>query len=290
MIIVRLKGGLGNQMFQYALGRALSIKYNVPLGLDLSFLLETTPRLNFTFREYDLNIFNIKAEVVPYRKIPFMNRLFKGRVGRIVENLRKFSFIKGVERSFGFNKSILNIGPDAYLDGYWQSPKYFKDIEDIIRNDFTFNVNFSDNILNLAEEIKNGNSVCVHVRRGDYVGNKNHEVVDKNYYQEAIKKIKGLIEIDKIYVFSDDIKWCKENMNFDYTTMFVGDEYAGIKAGGHLFLMSQCKNFIIPNSTFSWWGAWLSNNKNKIVIVPKKWFPWMIINLIDIIPEEWIRI
>lgn len=290
MIIVRLKGGMGNQMFQYALGRALSLKYNVPLGFDLSFLLDTTPRLNFTFRNYDLDIFNVKAEIVPSRKIPFVNRMFKGKIGRIFEHLRKFSFVKGVEQSFSFDPSVLNIGPDAYLDGYWQSPKYFENIESVIRNDFTFNINFSDNILNLAEEIRNCNSLCVQVRRGDYVGNKTHEVVGIDYYKNAIEKIKNLVKIDKIYVFSEDIKWCEDNIKFEFPTMFVGKDYVGTKNEGHLFLMSQCKNFIIPNSTFAWWGAWLSSNVDKVVIVPKKWFPWMIINLMDIVPNKWIKI
>jgi len=290
MIIVRLKGGMGNQMFQYTLGRALSLKYNVPLKLDLSFLSITTPRLNLTLRNYDLDVFNIKADIVPLRNICFTDRLFKGLSGKIFESLRLLSFSKGVEHSFCFNPYVLNIGPNGYLDGYWQSPKYFEGIEDIIREDFTFKNKFSDKIIKLGEEIKSCNSLCVHVRRGDYVGNKNHEIVGKEYYNKAIEKMKTLTKIDKIYVFSDDIKWCEENMNFEFPTMFVNKQYTGEKNEGHLFLMTQCKNFIIPNSTFSWWGAWLSDNKNKVVIVPKKWFPFMIFNKDDIVLKEWIRI
>ena len=291
MIIVRLKGGMGNQMFQYALGRAISLKYNVPLGFDFSFLLDTTPRLNFTFRNYDLDVFSIKAEIVPSHKIPFVNRVFKGKIGQIFDYLRRFSSLnKGTERSWGFDSSVLNIGSDAYLDGYWQSPKYFENIDDIIRKDFTLKNKLSLKIENLKEIIKKENSLCIHVRRGDYIGNKKHEVVGEKYYKEGIEKIKSLTKIDKIYVFSDDIKWCEENMEFEFPVMFVGKEYAGEKAEGHLVLMSSCKNFIIPNSSFSWWGAWLSNNKNKIVIIPKKWFPWMINNKNDIALEGWIKI
>ena len=282
---------MGNQMFQYALGRALSLKYNVPLGFDLSFLLETTPRLNFTFRNYDLDVFNIKAEIVSSGKVPFVNRVFKGKVGQIFDYLRRyFSFNKGVEKSWDFDPSILSIGPDTYLDGYWQNPKYFENIEDIIRSDFTLKDKLSLNIENLKEVIEKENSLCIHVRRGDYVGNKNHEVVGEKYYKEGIEKMKSLVKIDKIYVFSDDIKWCEENMRFDFPIMFVGEEYAGQKAEGHLILMSSCKNFIIPNSTFAWWGAWLSINKDKKVIVPQKWFPFMITNDNDIVPKEWIKI
>ncbi|MFA6251742.1 MAG: alpha-1,2-fucosyltransferase [Candidatus Paceibacterota bacterium] len=291
MIIVKLKGGMGNQMFQYALGRALSLKYNVPLGFDLSFLLNITPRLNFTFRNYDLDIFNIKADIVPSYKIPLMNKVFKGKIGRIFDYLRRLlSFDRGIEKYPWFKSSILHIGPNAYLDGYWQSYKYFEDIADIIREDFTLKNKLSLNIENLKEEINNCSSLCIHVRRGDYVGNKYHEIVGKDYYEQGIKKIETLVTIDKIYVFSDDIKWCEDNMKFSYSTMFVGEEFSGEKGEGHMFLMSQCKYFVIPNSSFSWWGAWLSNYKNKIVIVPKKWFPWQIINKSDIAPKEWIKI
>ena len=291
MVTVKLKGGMGNQMFQYAIGRALSLRYNVPLGLDLSFLLDTTPRLKFTFRNYDLDVFNINAEIVQSSKIPFVNRMVKGKIGQAFDILRRFlSFDKGVEKSFNFNSLIFNIGPNAYLDGYWQSPKYFESIEDIIRKDFTLKSELPINIRNLMEVIEKENSVCIHVRRGDYVGNKAHEVVGSEYYDKAIEKMRSLTKIDKIYVFSDDIKWCEENMKFEYPVMFVGDEYAGQKAEGHLMLMKSCRNFIIPNSTFSWWGAWLGDSKDKIVIVPKQWFGDSSINSDDLIPKDWIRI
>jgi hypothetical protein len=289
MIIVKLKGGMGNQMFQYALGRALSLKYNVSLGLDLSYLLYVTPRLGFTFRDYDLDIFNIKAEIISSPKIPFVNRFFKGKIGRLFDYARRFLFSnKETEASWHFKPSILNIGPDAYLDGYWQSPKYFENIEDIIRADFTLKNKLPTNIENLKEIIEKENSLCVHVRRGDYIKSKVHNITGKEYYDNAVEKMKSLIMIDKIYVFSDDIKWCEENMKFDLPTMFVGNEYAGQKAEGHMVLMSACKNFIIPNSSFSWWGAWLSNNPDKVVIVPKKWSGMKFVKF-DIILKEWIR-
>ena len=291
MVTVKLKGGMGNQMFQYAIGRALSLRYNVPLGLDLSFLLDTTPRLKFTFRNYDLDVFNINAEIVQSSKIPFVNRMVKGKIGQAFDILRRFlSFDKGVEKSFNFNSLIFNIGPNAYLDGYWQSPKYFESIEDIIRKDFTLKSELPINIRNLMEVIEKENSVCIHVRRGDYVGNKAHEVVGSEYYDKAIEKMRSLTKIDKIYVFSDDIKWCEENMKFEYPVMFVGDEYAGQKAEGHLMLMKSCRNFIIPNSTFSWWGAWLGDSKDKIVVAPKQWFGGESMSSEDLIPKEWIRI
>lgn len=288
MIIVRLKGGMGNQMFQYALGRAISLRNNTDLGLDLTFITDRTPKINFTFREYGLDVFNIKADIIPENKIPFLFKTFKGILGQIIEGLKLILPAKGIERSFGFNKNILNISDGTYLDGYWQSPKYFEEIKDIIHQDFTFKENFSEKIEKLKEEITNCNSLCIHLRRGDYVGNKFHEVVNEEYYKKGLDEMSKLTKIDKIYVFSDDIKWCEENLKFDYPTIFVNDEYAGKKAEGHLYLMSCCKNFIIPNSTFAWWGAWLSESKDKKVIVPKQWFGIKAVKF-DIIPEEWIK-
>jgi hypothetical protein len=291
MIIVKLKGGMGNQMFQYAIGRALSIKNNTKLGLDLAYLLDKTPRSNFTFRNYDLDIFNIHAEIIPQTKINFINKTFKGKLGVYFDFLkRKFIKSLGIEKSFNFDSSILGLKGDVYLDGYWQSPKYFEMIEDVIREDFTLKYGLPLSTKNLIEVIEKENSVCIHVRRGDYVGNKFHEIVGKEYYNNGIDLISKKIKIDKIYVFSDDIKWCEENMKFEFPVMFVGEEYAGEKAEGHLMLMKSCKNFIIPNSSFSWWAAWLSNYKDKIVIVPKQWFGNGSINSDDLIPKEWIRI
>lgn len=296
MIITRLQGGMGNQMFQYALGRALSIKNGVPLGLDLTFLLDRTPIpnfTNFTFRNYDLDVFNIQANVVSKKDIPFLYR--KHNLGIFMRYIdyfrRKLISTPGKEKKVcSFDSSILELGVDAYLDGYWQSPKYFESITDIIRRDFTLKNKLPSHIENLKEVIKNENSLCVHVRRGDYVGNSFHEIVGKDYYDKGIEKIKSLTKIDKIYVFSDDTKWCEENMKFEIPTIFVGEEYAGVKAEGHMALMSACRNFIIPNSSFAWWGAWLAPYKDKIVVVPKQWFVDESINSDDLIPEGWIRI
>ena len=294
MIIVKLQGGMGNQMFQYATGRALSLKYGVPLGLDLSFLLDRTQRLNFhnfTFRNYDLDVFNIEAEIVPKSKIPLVNRTFGGSLGIYINYFKNIFFtLKGVEKGFNFDPSIFDLGHNVYLDGFWQSPKYFEGIKDIIRKDFVIKKELSQEVNNLMQEIKNSNSLCIHVRRGDYLNNSFHNVIGKKYYNEGIEFIKEKTHIDNIYVFSDDIKWCEENMSFPYNTVFVGEKYAGAKAEGNLALMSACKYFIISNSTFSWWGAWLSDYKDKIVIAPKQWFADATISNNDLIPQEWVRI
>lgn len=288
MIITRLQGGMGNQMFQYALGRALSVKNGTPFKLDR----EIYKINNSIERHYDLDIFNIIEEIAQKEEIPFFyrnsnNNKFLSKINSILNKILKN---KGKELSFTFDHTILDVGPDIYLDGYWQSYKYFEGIEDIIRKDFSLRDNLPLHIENLKEGIKKENSLCIHVRRGDYVGNSVHEIVGKEYYNKGIEKIKSLKKIDKIYVFSDDIKWCEQNMKFEFPTMFVGEEYAGIKAEGHMALMSACHNFIIPNSSFAWWGAWLSEYNDKIVVVPQQWFVDESINSGDLIPRGWIRI
>lgn len=262
MIDVRLKGGLGNQMFQYALGRVLSIKHNTNLFLDLNYFKNK----NFTPREYNLDQFNIKAQIIEKSRIPLLLKFFLPLIKKI------------------------NWNGNIYLDGYFQSEKYFKEYTEVIRKDFTLKNSPAQNIQILAEEIKKANSVCIHVRRGDYVGNKFHEVVDNEYYNKGIEYINSRTSIEKIYVFSDDIEWCKNNLKFEFPTMFVDSGYAGEKGEGHMYLMSKCKNFIIANSSFSWWGAWLASYPAKIIVAPKQWFPDASINTDDLIPKEWVRI
>jgi len=282
---VRLQGGLGNQMFQYALGRVLSLKYKTDLGLDTSFYsLTLKPK-----RLYDLDFFNIYGKVVTEYEIPFLYKMCQ-KNAFLFKILNKIRVIKGKERFFHFDPQVFSFGDGVYLNGYWQSYKYFKGYEDVLRKDFTFKKQFSQDILDLAEEIKKTNSLSINIRRGDYVGNKLYDVLDNDYYDRGIEYVTQKTQIDKIYVFSDDVNWCKQNLSFPIPTIFVEEKYMGLDGEGHLFLMSMCNNFIIPNSTFGWWGAWLSDYQNKIVITPKKWFADVAINISDLIPDSWIRI
>jgi len=272
MIIVRLKGGLGNQMFQYALGRVLSLKFDTRLKLDTYFL-----NLNIkgvTKRNYDLDVFDIKAEVSNNIFTSFFLSLFKYKR----------------EKGFHFDEDVMNVGGDVYLDGYWQSPKYFKGFEDAIKRDFKLKNIPAKNIQDLEGEISSTDSVCIHVRRGDYVGNKVHETISLDYYKSGLEIISQKTNVKKIYVFSDDIKWCRENLSFPKPTVFVDESFAGEKGEGHMYLMSKCKNFIIANSSFSWWAAWLCDYNDKIIVCPKKWFTDESIDTSDLIPKEWIKI
>lgn len=297
MIIVRLKGGMGNQMFQYALGRTLSLRRNVPLSLDVTFLnhrieMPHILRPHFIFRNFDLDVFNIEASIAQPSDISFWNRpFFGGQLMLVIDAiLRKLAFLPGWEKSFRFDKRVLELGPDTYLEGFWQSEKYFSEVASIIRKDFTLKDPLSAQSRLLSKEIKNTESLCIHVRRTDYILNSFSKVHGQDYYDRALAFIVGKHPIKKIYVFSDDIEWCKTNLKFSLPTMFVGSEYAGHKQREHFALMSACKHFIIPNSTFSWWAAWLSDNPDKIVVAPKQWLRSGIIDATDIILESWVQL
>ncbi len=292
MIITRLSGGMGNQMFQYAAGRALALKHGVQLGLDLSFLLDRSARKHFTFRNFNLDVFNIEDHIVEPHQVPWQYRKhLRGVLGLYADTFRR-RFLKssGTEKHFTFDSSVLSLGPDAYLEGYWQSPKYFEDIKNIIRQDFTLKEILPEPVELLRKEINNNASVCVHIRRGDFVGNALHDVVSADYYGKAIACIEADQKVEKVYVFSDDIEWCKNNILFSQPTTFVGPEYAGKKAEGHLALMSACRHFVIANSSFSWWAAWLGDHPDKVVIAPARWFADPAIDTSDLLPEEWIRL
>jgi hypothetical protein len=279
MIIVRLKGGMGNQMFQYAFGRALSLKYNTPLKLDLSFLKNKNMGPNFVYRDYDLNLYNISEDFdFTWDEI---NVLAEPEYGDLSFNQKFVDFI-----SNNFNKKIM-------IDGYWQTVNYFLGYEDQIKNDFEFRdkveLSNNQNILDMYNKINNSNSVLINVRRTDFLNGDFHGVMGMDYINNAVDIIKSKVDNIHFFVFSDDIEWCQENIKFDNMTI-VDHSYKGDRFGYYLQLMKSCKHFIIPNSSFAWWSAWLSQSENKIVIAPKKWLNSNLVYTNDLIPSDWIRI
>jgi len=294
MIIVKLAGGLGNQLFQYALGRVLSIKNNTSLKMDTSAFDHIAK--GDTKRSYELNVFNIKASIATKDEINDLNRIVKVRylLQRYLGiNLNPFHSLHVLEKSYNFQKEILNLGDSVYLDGYWQSEKYFKGISNVIRKDFTFIEVPNNKNARLLKQISGTNSVSIHVRRGDYVSStvtiKFHGITAVEFYQKAAKIIRKQINKPSYFIFSDDIVWCQENFTFLPNVTFINHNH-GDKSYEDLRLMSNCRHNIISNSSFSWWGAWLNDNPGKIVIAPKKWFNDPAFDIRDIIPKCWIKI
>lgn len=295
MITVRLKGGLGNQLFQYAFGRALSLKHGVPLRFNIEAYEDTTKRpfrKDFPIRTYDLDLFAIDAAVATRSEIPWLYRMYgKGTLALIVDAVRrrilKYVFRQKAQELYfsHYDPTYLSLSPNVYLDGFYQSPKYFSHIEGVIRKELVLKHPLPAHVQTLADEIRSTNSLCVFYRRTDFIGNAGYEYVNDEYYTKAIAHMEASTTIEKVYVFSDDIEWCKEHVTFEHPTTFVDNTYAGERYTGKLMLMAACKHFIIPNSTFAWWGAWLSHNPTKIVVAPQYWFTGT--NIHDVIPDTW---
>ena len=291
MIITRLIGGLGNQLFQYAAGKSLAMKLGVELKLDLS-CFQYIPD-----RQYDLYPFNIKENVateeevhkLTYRKVHLPEKIINKLLSRTAKPPR--SFIS--ETVSHFDSKILSLPDNTYLNGYWQTEKYFSSIETTIRQEYSFKDKPDSMNELMLEKIGQDNSVSLHIRRGDYitspVASTHHGVCSLEYYQKAVERIQEANPSLHIFVFSDDITWAKENLKFEHKMTFA-DHNLGNKHYEDLRLMSHCQHHILANSTFSWWGAWLNTNPNKIVIAPKKWFQISDRNTTDLIPADWIQL
>ena len=292
MVISWIQGGIGNQMFQYAVGRALSLANQQSLFVDLqdfkSYSLHHGFQLNSVF---ELNVEVADARllnaVIGFRNQHFLRKIIKRPI---------FQFIRGghfvVEPHFHYWPQIENVTADCYLHGYWQSEKYFKSIESTIRSDFQFHQALDPESSLLAEEMQCTSSVSVHIRRGDYLSDsktaKIMHVCELDYYQRAVNYISKQLVSPVFYIFSDDILWVKQQLSIPYKTIFVAHN-CGKESYRDMQLMSLCKHHIIANSSFSWWGAWLNPNPNKLVVAPQKWFVNGNSDK-DLLPERWMRL
>ena len=292
MIIINLKGGLGNQMFQYACGRVLALKNRDILKLDATGYGEKNGI--DTMRRYSLGPFNIKAGIATREEIWRL----KYPHGIISKGWRFFKFKLLRQFNAGFYPRILQKKGDIYLDGFWQTYRYMDGFEDEIRKDFTLKEPLSTTTATIAEEIKNSDkpTVSLHVRRGDYVSsareNAYHGTYGNDYYSRALTAMKEElagrnISAFRVFVFSDGMDWVKKNIDIPYPTTYIPDDIPDYE---QLILMSTCDHHIIANSSFSWWGAWLDSKQDKIVIAPKRWTRKSNWRHRDTVPKEWIRV
>jgi len=297
VIIVRLHSGLGNQLFQYALGRRLSIIHKRPLKLDVSYYTATNPDPREGVRIYCLKYFNVQAQIAePEDMAPFKKYLEKTFIGKV---FRHASICKYYKRSFiieppkifwVFDPNLLtwSLKANVYLVGYWQTEKYFTSIENIIRNDFVFKDAPDEVNRKMLAEIDSSSSVCIHVRHGDKATLKAsiHGVLPLSYYYEAVKDLMKTVKSPHFYVFSDDIERAKESLRLDFPSTFVGHN-GDEKNYEDLRLMSHCKHHITGNSTFSWWGAWLGKKPGQLVYAPNRHFVNIDIPTFDFYPASW---
>ncbi len=294
-VLVRLDGGLGNQMFQYALGRALSLHLGEPLTLDIG------AYRSYTTRQYGLGVFNISGSTAPASGVPEagptpvkaagrnLAQLAKRLLPPAVSNLRRAAAKKQEiaipiwappgpwtiyreREDFAFDEAVPASRPPVFLVGYWQNERYFADHTDALRRDFTLRAALSEKARHFQQQITERQpSVSLHVRRGDYVRNtaearRRLDVCGVDYYRRALDFLNSKVPVASTFVFSDEIAWVKDNLKIE-NAVYVD----GCADFEELFLMSCCRHNIIANSTFSWWGAWLNADNNKVVIAPKQW-------------------
>jgi hypothetical protein len=297
MVVVQLLGGMGNQMFQYALGRSLSIRNHTSLKVDTSILLDHRPGVHAVNRNYDLDIFLAAPEHArPVDRWKY-NWHGLGLAGKIAG--RTHQLILGNptfrEKSFGFDPAVASLSGNIYLAGLWQSFRYFEDVAQVIRDDFRMKALAEGPAPEMLARIAGSRAVCLNVRRADYVTHASTAqalgFIGLDYYKDAVQLLRERFEDLEFYVFSDEIEWCRENFEFlGSRVTYVGHEYAGPKFSWYLELMKACMYFIIPNSTFAWWAAWLGAAPGKVVIAPRNWFRHGRQSGDDLVPPEWIRL
>jgi len=287
VIVTRIVGGLGNQMFQYAVGRALSAKTVQEFKLDLSEMDR------YKVHALQLDQFNIKGVRAGRHEIPFRPR--KSFFGKILTALKNRNRIPQVfETTPSFDPSVLQRKGSCYLSGYWQSEKYFSDCSELIRADFSLKGPMSDERQAVLSQIRDAEApVSVHVRRGDYVTNTTansiHGTCEPEWYRQAMRKISDRTGDPTFFVFSDDPMWARSNLP-TYEKMVFVEPRADGKDAEDMHLMSSCQSHIIANSTFSWWGAWLNPRQDKRVIAPARWFRAEDRDSTDLVPAQWERL
>ena len=283
MIITELNGGLGNQLFQYAAGLSLALRHHTSLKISTQF------NHTDTSRNLGLSFFNINTIEATEEEI---NELYpSSKLIRSIQNLlptpQKHYFR---EKHFSFHSDFNKLGANIYLRGYWQSELYFSSIANQIKETFTLQPRYYNNILSLIEEVNNTESVSIHIRKGDYLKppySDYYAYLDSEYYNNAIVALFDHLPQLNFFIFTDDPKWVKENLHLNSPYRLIsGVETSSMYEDFQAMLC--CKYHIIANSSFSWWTAWLSSRDGKKVIAPKLWFKNGPSDTSDLIPKSWL--
>lgn len=289
-IVSRLYGGLGNQMFQYAAARAVAMRVNAPLHLDLSLLGVDSAR------DFALAPFSIEVKVAsPTQKKNVANPKPLIRIIRRIR--RRLGWSGGIqvftERSYRYDSGIKRLTAPVVLDGYFQSERYFADIRERIVQDFTLRHKPSSAAEALLNKISTTDSIGLHIRRGDYVknpiANAYHGTCSLDYYRRGVEVVTRGLERPHCFLFSDDPDWVRINFKAEVPTTLV-DIHGPLEAHEDLRLMAACRCYVIANSSFSWWGAWLGSHPGKVVVAPQRWFRDVRVDTSDLIPSDWRRL
>lgn len=286
MIIVKIVGGLGNQMFQYAYAKALQKKGH-EIKIDLSAFETYHLHGGYQLNKYQIDL----AQSTKNENNQFYNKKIATKI------LKRIGLINSKiihEKNLLFDPALLNVESNNYISGYFQSENYFYSIRDTLLKQFILKTDITTYSKNLKKMIQQTTNSCsLHVRRGDFTNQTNiniHGTCSLEYYQTAITYLQSKLVNVHYFVFSDDIEWVKKNLIIDHA-IYVDSEIRRLPHED-IYLMSLCENNIIANSSFSWWGAWLNKNEHKLVIAPKQWFSdaKLLQQSKDIVPKNWIKI
>lgn len=290
-VVVSLYGGLGNQLFQYATGLALAHKHHAELMFDLSWFETVKTDSKLTTRKFALSPYGLRHETVPltltnsfyYKLARKLSLPIKNRIGIPIY----------FEKHYHFDHQLNQLSIPVHLDGYWQSFRYFESVRPLLVKQLTLHGELDTLNQAMLESIQATNSVCLHIRRGDYVTNpgaaKQHGTCSLAYYHSAIDRISKRYSEVAFFIFSDDIAWAKSNLKLSHAHTYVdinGSEDVHLD----LLLMSACHDFIIANSSLSWWAAWLCQHPESHVIAPDHWFASGKQTTQDLIPDSWEKL
>lgn len=282
MVVTNIYGGLGNQMFQYAIGKSMAVYKHEELFIDSSIFD------NYELRNFQLDDFNVNYKPIKFGKLSIykINNKYKLHILKKINKYLKITPKIFFEKDeFIFDDSVFDAKSFLFV-GYWQSYKYFEKIRGVLLKEFTLKNRLDTVNLEILNRIITSNSVSIHIRRGDYVTDDVNSVSSLAYYDEAIDYVVKYIKKPVFYIFSDDIDWVKSNLNTKSQKLEYIDNNKQ-NPERDMELMKNCKNNIIANSTFSWWAAWLNDNNDKIVIAPKIWVHNKSTSK-DLIPTSWI--
>lgn len=287
MIVSRIYGGLGNQMFQYAAARQLAARLDTDLLLDVT-QFQAYKLHGYAIYRYPLKSQEMSQDIGSRKPLRFGGRLLKRLLRSGGPPLKLVR-----EKGLAWQPQLQEATDNSYLAGYWQSERYFADIRPQLLQEFEMTEPAQGRDAEIIDEMRSTTSVTVHVRRGDYVSNaatnQVHGTCDSEYYQRSVTLLANMYGPLNLFVFSDDPAWCRGNLQLGHPTVFV-DHNDAQRNCEDLRVMSHARHFIVANSSFSWWAAWLSTSEDKTVCAPARWFRTSKNDESDIVPKSWHRI
>lgn len=291
-VIVRFQGGLGNQLFQYAFGRAVAARNGARLLFDMDFF--DLPPGEHTTRAYGLDAFGLqcaRATAVQIARARQRGNAIRAWLHALHPRLALDRSVK--ERAFTFDARVQQVQGDTYFEGYWQSARYFADIAHELRREIRLQLPLPAHLQAIGARIAGGGCISVHVRRGDYISNPyasaHFAPCDAGYYTAAVRMLRADVPEAPVVIFSDDIAWARAHVRAAGEVLHVPAEPADHPAV-HLHLMAMCQHQVIANSSYSWWAAWLNQRPGRRVIAPQRWFNDPAMDTRDLIPSDWIRL